>query len=124
MQWLYTRTSYIAMVQVSHLSILVSLVKTSTIIMNLDSRGLCIHIAVVSDQRNSRGYTVYTSLGPYLVIISFSSTARIHFRLPHGKPLFTLCMLRRTCDTKLSLSVVSLANYCSGFYFQLFFKLL
>jgi len=33
-------------------------------------------------------------LGPYLVIISFSSTARILLGLPHGKPLFTLCMLR------------------------------
>ena len=28
-------------------------------------------------------------LGPYLVIISFSSIAHIRFRLPHGKPLFT-----------------------------------
>ena len=40
-------------------------------------------------------------LGPYLVIISFSSTARILLKLLHGKPLFTLRMLRRTCDTKL-----------------------
>ena len=39
-------------------------------------------------------------LGPYLVIISFSSTARILLKLPHGKPLFTLRMLRRTRDTK------------------------
>ena len=41
------------------------------------------------------------TLGPYLVIISFSSTARILLKLPHGKPLFTLRMLRRTRDTKL-----------------------
>ena len=40
-------------------------------------------------------------LGPYLVIISFSSTARILLKLPHGKPLCTLRMLRRTRDTKL-----------------------
>ena len=41
------------------------------------------------------------TLGPYLVIISFSSTARILLKLPHGKPLFTLRMLRKTRDTKL-----------------------
>ena len=40
-------------------------------------------------------------LGPYLVVIIFSSTTRILLKLPHGKPLFTLCMLRRTRDTKL-----------------------
>ena len=41
------------------------------------------------------------SLGPYSVIISFSSTARILLKLPHSKPLFTLYMLRRTRDAKL-----------------------
>ena len=40
-------------------------------------------------------------LGPYSVIISFSSTARILLKLPHGKPLFTLCLLRRTREAKL-----------------------
>ena len=41
-------------------------------------------------------------LGLYLVIISFSSTARILLKLPHGKPLFTLSIFfRRTRDTKL-----------------------
>ena len=44
---------------------------------------------------------LFRTLGPYLVIISFSSTARILLKLPHGKPLFTLRMLRRTRDTKL-----------------------
>jgi len=39
-------------------------------------------------------------LGPYLVIISFSSTARIPLELPHAKPLFTLSMLRRPRDTE------------------------
>ena len=66
-------------------------------------------------------------LGPYLVIISFSSTARILLKLPHGKPLFTLRMLRRTRDIKplffvderynslyiTRRAVVSLANCCS-----------
>ena len=68
-------------------------------------------------------------LGSYLVIISFSSTARILLKLPHGKPLFTLYMLRRTRDTKLlqffvdehynalyiaRRTIVSLANFCSA----------
>ena len=74
---------------------------------------------------------LYT-LGPYLVIISFSSTARILLKLPLGKPLFTLRMLRRTRDTKTVIIFVderynatmryilpgellfSLANYCSA----------
>jgi len=34
------------------------------------------------------------------VIISFSSTARIPLGLPHGKPLFTLSMLRRPRDVE------------------------
>ena len=48
-------------------------------------------------------FTVFSNLnlGPYLVIISFSSTARIPLKLPHGKLLFTLRMLRRTRDIKL-----------------------
>ena len=46
-------------------------------------------------------FSLCSLLGPYLVIISFSSTARILLKLPHSKPLFTLRMLRRTRDTKL-----------------------
>ena len=50
---------------------------------------------------SSHTLLIISSLGPYSVIISFSSTACILLKLPHGKPLFTLCMLRRTRDAKL-----------------------